>query len=225
MDASCLLARGPACQVERVGVRMSAFLALPPTFGALFCAMGGCTTCCTVCLSAMGGCTSCRRFILQQTEAIPFFLTSKQFDASSQAASATIVKLRCVGLIAMGAPGHRLCSASRCEALVFALGGCWQGSELPPMQQARLTAPRILRIHKVAAYARGKLNEEGIAVSTSPRATESPTRGQASQYGGESDAYREPDDGQAAEAPVLELVCNGMVRPQSRLAETWSMQS
>ncbi|KAL3133704.1 hypothetical protein ABBQ32_008201 [Trebouxia sp. C0010 RCD-2024] len=76
-----------------------------------------------------------------------------------------------------------------------------QGSGLPSLLQSKLTAPRILPVHKVAAYCQSKLAEQSYHMQL----------GVVWWY-----SDKQQENGEAQQQPqgdVLELTCNGMAVP------------
>ncbi|KAK9866931.1 hypothetical protein WJX84_000534 [Apatococcus fuscideae] len=69
-----------------------------------------------------------------------------------------------------------------------------EGHGLPAMLDARLTAPKVLRMHKVATYTLSKLQDQGISLCLLP-------------------VPLPPQAAIPADKPVLEIVCNGQAIP------------
>lgn len=84
-----------------------------------------------------------------------------------------------------------------------------QGSKLPVLQQARLNAPRILRVHKVASYVITKLAEQGVELAGAP------------VMWGQSG----PATPLVPGSPALELLCNGMVPYKPACPVIWRVHA
>jgi WD repeat-containing protein 48 len=95
-----------------------------------------------------------------------------------------------------------------------------EGEALPSLLQSRLNAPKILQVHKVAAFLAGKLAEAGV--SAVPKAVFYRLGGGAAAAGGYANYAQQgqADAGGDASAllhgqPVLELLCGGWAVPHN----------
>ncbi|EFJ45589.1 hypothetical protein VOLCADRAFT_105880 [Volvox carteri f. nagariensis] len=89
-----------------------------------------------------------------------------------------------------------------------------EGSDLPPLQQSKLNAPRILQVYKVANYCSGKLQDMDLPLVVRPfYLTGGPHPPDPHHLPLESPPPKSTSTGKEGEPHVLELTCNGMAVP------------